>query len=70
MTLAELQSKRAALVSLRAEGVLEYVDQNGERVRYQSLAAMARAISALDTEIAAASGQRRSSITFRISKGL
>lgn len=69
MTLAELQSKRAALVGLRASGVLEYRDQNGERVVYQSLDQMARAIAALDAEIAALSGARRNPITFRTSKG-
>ena len=70
MTLEELQTKRAALVSLRASGVLEYADQNGERVRYASLDAMGRAIAALDNEIAALSGPRRNPITFRASKGV
>ena len=69
MTLDELRTKRAALLNLRASGALEYTDANGESVRYQSGAALAEALAALDAEIAALEGRRRNPITFRTSKG-
>lgn len=70
-TLAELQTSRAALVAARSTGIREVRDSNGESVAYKSDAEMAAALRALDSEIAAITGARRSGIVrFSTSKGL
>lgn len=70
LTLSELQAARDALLKARAGGVREYQDQNGERVAYKSDGEMARALAALDAEIAGASRRPASTIRFQTSKGL
>jgi hypothetical protein len=45
-------------------------DQNGEEVEYRSDSEMARALAALDAEIAAKSARPANTIHFKISKGL
>ena len=55
----------------RAQGVRKLRDQNGEEIEYKSDGEMARALAALDSEIAAmTSGPRPSTIRFSTSKGL
>ena len=56
LTLAQLSTSRDALFAARARGVRRFRDQNGEEVEFRSDAEMARALAALDTEIAKASG--------------
>jgi hypothetical protein len=70
LTLQELTTARDGLLRARAQGVRRYVDQNGESVEYKSDSEMARALAALDSEIAAASSGPPSTIIFRTSKGL
>ena len=70
LTLQELTAARDTLFRARAGGVLTYRDQNGELVTYKSDSDMARAIAALDAEIAAASRRPASTVLFRTSKGL
>ena len=50
--------------------MLTFRDQNGEPVTYKSDSEMARALAALDAEIAAASKRPASTILFRTSKGI
>ena len=69
-TVAELQNMRADLVSARSQGVRRYKDQNGEEVEYKSDSEMARALAALDAEIATASARPVNTIHFNMSKGL
>lgn len=70
LTLGELTAARDSLFMARAGGVTTFRDQNGELVTYKSDAEMARALAALDAEIAAASRRPASTILFRTSKGL
>lgn len=70
LTLGELTTARDTLFKARAGGVLTYRDQNGELVTYKSDSEMARALAALDAEIAAASRRPASTILFRTSKGI
>ena len=69
-TVAELQEMRAGLLAARSQGVRRFKDQNGEEVEYKSDSEMARALAALDAEIAAASRRPANTILFRTSKGL
>lgn len=69
-TVAELQQMRAALLAARAGGVREFQDQNGERIQYKSDAEMARALAALDAEIAAQTARPANTIRFHFSKGI
>lgn len=69
-TLAQLQAWRDGLFAARLQGVREYRDQNGESVSYKSDAEMARALAAVDAEIAAYGRRRPNTILFRTSKGL
>ncbi|MBL4768061.1 MAG: hypothetical protein JKY94_10155 [Rhodobacteraceae bacterium] len=48
----------------------EFRDQNGEEVEFKSDAEMARALAALDSEIAAATQRPAHTIRFQTSKGL
>jgi hypothetical protein len=71
MTIASLTDLREKLVAARLSGVLEFRDQNGERVVYKSDAEMARAIDAADREIARLSGTAQPRTTyFQTSKGV
>ncbi|MEI4486366.1 hypothetical protein V8J36_09195 [Frigidibacter sp. MR17.14] len=70
LTLVELTAARDMLFRARAGGVMTFRDQNGELVTYKSDAEMARALAALDAEIAAASKRPASTILFRTLKGL
>ena len=70
LTLPELTAARDSLFRARAGGVMTFRDQNGELVTYKSDAEMARALAAIDAEIAAASKRPASTILFRTSKGL
>ena len=70
MTVAELQAMRAALVAARSRGVREFRDQNGEHVVFKSDGEMARALAALDAEIAGASARPANTILFKTSKGI
>jgi len=56
-TLADLQTRREALLASRASGVAR-VSYEGKTVEYRSLAEIDRAIEALEREIAAAEGRR------------
>ncbi|MDJ0630787.1 MAG: hypothetical protein QNJ44_21200 [Rhodobacter sp.] len=69
LTATELQAARASLLSARAGGIRRVRDQNGEEVEYKTDAEMARALAALDSEIAALSGKPPSSFHFATSKG-
>ena len=69
-TLAQLTAWRDRLQEARFAGVRRVRDQNGEEVAYRSDAEMARALAALDSEIAAAAKPRPSTILFKTSKGL
>lgn len=71
MNVAKLIIERDALVSARMQGVLEYRDQNGERVVYKSDAEMARALAWAETQIARLSGDGQPhTIYFKTSKGV
>lgn len=69
LTLAELQSARDALLRARAGGMRRVRDQNGEEIEYRSDAEMARALAALDSEIAALANRPPSTFHFATSKG-
>ena len=56
-TIAELKSRREALLAQRSSGVAR-VSYDGKTVEYRSVAEIDRAIEALDREIAAAEGRR------------
>lgn len=67
----DLESARERLQDARFRGVRRFKDQNGEEVEYRSDAEMARALLALETEIAALSQvPRLSKFIFKTSKGL
>lgn len=70
LTLTELTTARDALLRARAAGVRRVRDQSGEEVEYRSDAEMARALAALDSEIAGASAARPNTIHFTTSKGV
>ncbi|QFT81865.1 hypothetical protein FIU89_14675 [Roseovarius sp. THAF27] len=69
LTLAELQSARDALLRARAGGIRRVRDLTGEEVEYRSDAEMARALAALDSEIAALAKSPPSTFHFATSKG-
>ncbi|MFC4667121.1 phage head-tail joining protein [Seohaeicola nanhaiensis] len=69
-TLAELTKMRAGLFAARMNGARAFHDANGERVEFKSDNEMAKALAALDAEIAAASGAAKPRVlTFTTSKG-
>ena len=71
LTLHQLQVARDSLVEARATGVMTFRDQNGEMVTCKSDTDQARALAALDREIAALNGARPThTIRFNTSKGL
>lgn len=70
LTLDQLTKSRDALLEARARGVRRFRDQNGEEVEFRSDAEMARALGALDAEIAKASGAATPRVLhFQTSKG-
>ncbi len=69
LTAQELQAARDALLKARAGGIRRVRDHNGEEVEYRSDSEMARALAALDSELAALSNKPPSTIHFRTSKG-
>jgi hypothetical protein len=69
-TLADMIQMRDTLLRARASGAREIRDQNGEVLVYKGDAEMARALAALDSEIAAAQRRPSNTIRFRTSKGL
>lgn len=69
-TLAELTKMRADLFAARMNGAREFRDSNGETIVFKSDNEMAKALAALDAEIAAASGATKPrTLTFTTSKG-
>jgi hypothetical protein len=71
LSIAQLARARDSLLEARAQGVRRVRDQNGEEIEYKSDGEMARALAALDSEIAAiTSGPRPTIVTFNTSKGL
>ena len=56
-TIAELNTRRAALSASRSSGVAR-VSYDGKSVEYRSLAEIDRAVEVLDREIAAMEGRR------------
>jgi hypothetical protein len=56
-TIAELKSRREALVAARSSGVAR-VSYDGKSVEYRSLAEIDQAIHELERDIAAAEGRR------------
>lgn len=68
--LCDLIRLRDDLKTARYAGVRRARDSNGEEVEYRSDAEMARALSALESEIAAAQSRPASTIHFRTSKGI
>lgn len=69
-TLADMIQMRDALFKARMNGAREVRDQNGETVIFKGDAEMARALAALDSEIAAAQRRPSNTIRFKTSKGL
>ena len=70
LSLAQLAAARDALVTARSAGVRRFRDQNGEEVEYRSDSEMARALAALDAEIAGVQAKPPNTILFKTSKGL
>jgi len=69
-TVAELTKMRADLFAARMGGARAFHDSNGERVEFKSDSEMARALAALDSEIAAAGGAAAPRVLyFTTSKG-
>lgn len=68
-SLAELTKMRGALFAARMNGTRSFQDQNGERVEFKSDNEMAKAMAALDAEIAKASGAAPRVLHFTTSKG-
>ena len=69
MTLADLQTKRDALVSAIAAGTTE-LTSGDKTIRYQSIEQMQIALAVLDKEIANATGSTRIRTTLaQFSKG-
>lgn len=68
--LTKLRQYREDLQGARYSAARELVDQNGEKIRYATDAELARAIAAIDSEIAALTRRRSSLIHLQTSKGL
>ncbi|GGL52156.1 phage head-tail joining protein [Wenxinia marina] len=70
LTLDQLTKSRDALIAARSDGVRRFRDQNGEEVEFKSDAEMARALAALDREIATLAGRPApTALHFTTSKG-
>ena len=61
---------RGALFAARMNGTRAFQDQNGERVEFKSDAEMARALAAIDAELARLNGAAPRVLTFNTSKGV
>jgi hypothetical protein len=69
-TLAQLQDWRDRLKDARYSGVRRVRDSNGEEVEYRSDSELARALAAVESEIAGASRPRQSILYPLTSKGV
>jgi hypothetical protein len=69
-TLAQLHKFRDDLREARYNGVRSVQDSNGERLEFKSDSEMAKAIAALDAEIAGASRPRQMILYPQTSKGI
>lgn len=69
-TLSELQAWRDRLRDARYSGVRAVQDSDGSRIEYRSESELARAIAAVEAEIAGASAPRPAIIYPHASKGL
>ena len=69
-TLSQLQEWRDRLKDARYSGVRSVQDSNGERVEYRSESELARALSAVESEIAGAARPRQSILYPLTSKGV
>lgn len=69
-TLADLLAYRDRLMETRFSGVQSFTDQNGEKVVYRTESEIARALAAVNSEIAAATHTPSAIIKFQTSKGL
>ncbi len=69
LTVDQLTKARDALFLARAGGVRRVRDQSGEEVEYSSDSEIARALAALDSEIAKARGASPRTLQFVTSKG-
>lgn len=67
---AQLTEWRDRLQGARFSGTREVQESNGERIEYKSDAEMARALAAIDSEIAQLQQRRLSLVRFQTSKGL
>lgn len=67
---AQLREWRERLQDARFSGTRAVQDSNGERVEYKSGSEMARALAAIDSEIAQLQQRRLSIVRFQTSKGL
>lgn len=68
--LTKLRRYRESLQEARFNGTRAVQDSNGQRLEYKSDAEMARALAAIDSEIAALQQRRTSIIKMQTSKGL
>lgn len=66
----KLRDYREKLQDARFTGVRQITDQNGESITYRSDAEIARAIAAIDSEIALLQRGRNALIRLQTSKGL
>ena len=69
-TLAQLQDWRDRLKDARYSGVRRVRDSNGEEVEYRSDSELARALAAVESEIAGASRARPSIVYPLTAKGV
>lgn len=69
-TLPELQAWREKLMDARYSGVRAVQDSNGERIEFRSESELARAIAAVDAEIAGVSAPRPAIIYPYANKGV
>jgi hypothetical protein len=69
-TLAQLIDWQERLKGARYSGVRSVTDSNGERIEYKSDAELARALGAVESEIAGAARPRQSIIYPTTSKGI
>jgi len=69
-TLAQLQDWRDRLKDARYSGVRRVRDSSGEEVEYRSDSELARALAAVESEIAGAARARQSIIYPQTSKGI
>lgn len=69
-TLQQLQAFRDSLFESRMSGARRVRDQNGEEIEYKSDSEMARALAALDAEIAGLQSKPNRVVYFNTSKGI